>query len=162
MGFEWLNHPIWAYSNIVVAEHGETLRSFECGKDFGTNAGGFPGYGVVARAAAHKVSSEQNQVWSKRVSFRDHLLQEPSLGIFLQMDVRDLDDTKSGQRIGQVADGDGLPDDLELMPPVGSCVQRDPSTCHSCSRQKGAACDVPAVFFDGECRVGSGTLEHRT
>ena len=123
MGFQRLNYAIWANGDIVVAEYSEALRRLKRRKDFGTETCGVSGYGILARATAHEIAVEQNEVRCECVDLGDHLLQEPGLGVLLKMYVGDLNDPKADKCIGQIADGEGAADNLELMSAMGSRIQ---------------------------------------
>lgn len=158
MGFEGGDDVLGAYGDVVVAEAGEALGSFEVLEDLGGDAGRAPGDAFGGGAAGDEVAGEEDEVRIEAVHDSDGMLEEPGLGELLEVDVGDLDDVEVDEGVGQVADGDGAVSDFELVAAVGSGVADE-------AKPGGRGADEKAAPGDGvEATVlfAGGTVRHRS
>ena len=136
VGAQGVENPGGADGDVVVAEDSEALLGLEAGEDFGADAGGLPGDGVGERAAADVVAGDENQLRGKRVDAFDDVLQEPGLGVLLEVEVAHLDEAKALEGVGEVGDGEGDLVDLELVAAVDSAIQGDAGDSDRASEQE--------------------------
>ena len=111
-----------ADADVVVAEAGVALRRLEALEDLGGDAGGAPGVLVRGGAAADEVAGDENEVGVKLVDDVDGVLEEPGLGVLLEVDVGELNESESDEGVGEFADGEGALGDLDLVARVGAAV----------------------------------------
>lgn len=62
-----------------------------------------------------EIAGEENQVGLERVDVVNDALEEKGLGVFVEMNVADLDDAVVVERGGKIGDGDGAADDVDLV-----------------------------------------------
>ncbi len=62
-----------------------------------------------------EVSGEQDEIGSEGVDFADDALEEERLGVLVEVNVAELHDAITVEGAGQVGDGDGAVDDIELV-----------------------------------------------
>ena len=115
VGFEGVDDLLRPDGDVVVAEDGVALRGFEGGKDFGADARGFEGEGVVTGAAADEVAGEEHELGVERVDAGDGLLEEGGFGVLLQVDVGKLCHAEALEGVREIVDGEGARDDLQLV-----------------------------------------------
>jgi hypothetical protein len=102
-------------SYVVVAKDGVAQGSGEAGDDLGTAMGcvssGDEGDGTVG----NEVSREEDEIGREGVYFVNDMFEEVGLGVLVEVDVADLDDAVAIEGWGQIPDGDGAVDDVELV-----------------------------------------------
>jgi len=156
VGFKWLDNLFGADGDVVVAEDAVTLRGFEAFEDFGADAGGFPGDGLDAGAAADEVSGEEDKLGIEFVDALDDAFEEPGLGVLDEMDVAELDDAEVLEGVREVADGEGAVGDFELVARVGGGVGGETKACCGASDHEGSTADRPNVVVTVGCLEGLG------
>ena len=163
VGLEGRNDVIGADVDVVIAEDAEALGGFEGGKDFGSDAGCFPGLAEGERAAADEVACDEDEVRGEAIDLGDHVLEEVGLGELLEMDVAELDDAEVLEAVGEIADGEGKAGDLPLVARMGSGVGSDAEAC-SCEggTEEAAAGEVKRSWLAMRIRlaVGGRTAMH--
>ena len=143
MGLERWNDVVGADVDVMVAEDTEALGRFEGGEDLGGYAGGAPGDGESEWAAADKIAGDQHEIGRHGVDLGDHLLEEPSFGELLQVDITHLNDPEVLKAVGEIANGDGEARDFELVARVGSRVDGDAeASSGECGTKEAAASEV--------------------
>jgi hypothetical protein len=127
--------------DVVIPENAETLWGFEGREDFGTDAGGLPGDGKIAGAAADVIAREEDEVRIEHVGLLDHALEEEGLGVLLQVDVAHLDDAEVLESVGQVANRESDLGDFEFVAGVGAGVSGEADACRGGSGEETPAGD---------------------
>ncbi len=141
VGFEWLDDVIGSDADVVISEDGEALRSFEGGEDFRGDTGGLPSSGNGSGAAADEVSGEEDEFGIKGVGLCDHLFEEPRLGVLLEVDVGELNETETDECVGEVMDRQGAMGDFELVPAFGAGIGGNAEAGRRCSHDEVSARD---------------------
>jgi hypothetical protein len=110
-----VNDHCGVYSYVVIAENGVAMRSSKFGDDLGSAMGcvatGDKGDGSVG----DEVTGKKDEIGCKAVDFVDDMFEEVGLGVFVEVDVTDLNDAVAMEGRWQVFDGDGAVDDVDLM-----------------------------------------------
>ena len=109
-------------TDVVVAEAGVALRRLEAFEDLGGDAGGAPGVLVGGGTAADEVSGDEDEVGVELVGEVDGMAEEPGLGVLLEVDVGELDESESDKGVGELADPERTLGDLDLVARVGTAV----------------------------------------
>jgi len=140
--FEGVDDLLGADGDVVIAEDGVALWGLEGGEDFGTDSGHFEAEGESARAAADEVSGEEDELGLECVDAGDGLFEKGGLGVLLQVDVRELDHAEVLEGVGELGNGEGALEDLELVAGIegGVCGQAETG---------GGASDEEAAAGDG-------------
>jgi hypothetical protein len=114
------------YGDVVVAQDGIAEGSREPGDDLGAAVGSVVACDEGESPASDEVPGKQNQVGGEGIDFGDDVLKEVRLGVFVEMDVADLHDAIAVEGAGQIGDGDGAVDDVDLMAADLACVEGHP------------------------------------
>jgi len=115
VSFEGVDDLLGADCDVVVAEYGVALWGLEGGEDFRANADGFERERRIAGTAADEVSGEEDELRVEGINAGDGVLEEPRLGIFLEMDVGELYHVEALKGVRKLVDGERTRDDLELV-----------------------------------------------
>ena len=151
VGFERLDDFFGANGDVVIAEDAVALGGFESFEDFGAYAGGFPGDGLDAGAAADEVSGEEDKLGIEGVDALDDAFEEPGLGVFDEMDVAELDDAEVLEGVREVADGEGAVGDFEFVARVRSGEGGEAKACGGASDHEGSTADRTNVVVTVGC-----------
>jgi hypothetical protein len=119
--------------DIVIAKDGVTERRGEGCDDLGAAMGGVPAGDEGERAVGDEVSGEQDKVGGKCVHLADDVFEKVGFGVLIKVDVAELHDAVAVEGAGQVGDGDGTVDDVDLVAGNLAGVEG-----HSCSDSTGA------------------------
>lgn len=146
--FEGIDDVIGTDGDVVVAEDAEALGSLEGGEDFGGEAGGVPGDGVGTGAAGDEVTGDEDEVGVEIVDLMDHAFEEEGFGELFEVNIAHLDDAEALEAVGEIADGEGLLGDFELVAGVGAGVEGKAEaggggTCDEAAARHGAGLRVP-------------------
>ena len=101
--------------DVVVAEDGIAEGYGDGSEDLGTAVNGVVASDKGEGAAGDEVAGEQNEVGSQSVDLVDDALEEERLGVFIEMNVADLNDAIAMKGSGQICDGDGALNDVDLV-----------------------------------------------
>lgn len=145
VGAEGIDDVLGADGDVVIAEAGEALGRAELGEDLGGDAGGAPGDAVGGGAAADEVAGEEDELGVEVVDGLDGLAEEPGLGVFLEVDVGELDKAEADEGVREVAQGEGALGDLDLMARVGAGVGGEREPGGGCTDEEAAAGNGPQV-----------------
>ena len=101
--------------DVVVAEDGVAEGCGEGGEDLGAAANGVAASDEGEGAVGDEVAGEEDEVRGKGVDLVNDALEEEGFGVLVEVDVADLDDAVAVEGIGQVGDGNGAVDDVDLV-----------------------------------------------
>jgi hypothetical protein len=141
VGFEGRDDVVGTDVDVVIAEDAEALRGFELGEDLRADAGGVPGDGELAGAAADVVAGDEDDFGFEAVDLFDDAFEEEGLGVLLEVDVGDLDEAEADEGVGEIADGELADVEVELMAGVGAGVGGEANASGGCTGEEGAASD---------------------
>ena len=100
---------------VVIAEDAVAEGAGEGGEDLGAAVNGV-GVGDEGEGSeGDEVSGDEDEVGSEVVDALDDAFDEVGLGVLVDVDVADLNDAVAVERTGEVADGDGTLDDVDLV-----------------------------------------------
>src|ERR1700722_6532471 len=107
----------------MVAKDGVAEGSGERGDDLcaamGRVVAGYEGKGAVG----DEVPCEQNEIGCKGVDHADDVFKEVGFGVLVEMNVAELHDAIAMEGAGQVRDGDGAMNDVDLVAGNLACVE---------------------------------------
>jgi hypothetical protein len=161
VGFEGRDDVGWAGDGVVVAEDAEALGNLEAGEDLCADAGGLPGEGEGQGAVADEVAGDDDELGVEGVDLVDDLFEEPGLGELFEVDVGDLDEAEVLEGVGQIGDGEGAVDDLELVSTVCTGVGSEADGRCGGAGQEGAPGEGVGAVFGRGVTAGSETRGHR-
>ncbi len=98
----------------MIAEDG-VAGSGEGGEEFGAATDGVAAGDEGERAVGDEVAGEKDEVGGEVVDLADDAFEEERLGVFVEVDVADLDDAVAVEGGGEIADADGAVDDVKLV-----------------------------------------------
>jgi hypothetical protein len=101
--------------DVVVAEDSVAEGSGEGGEDLGAAADGVAAGDEGEGAVGDEVAGEEDEVGGDGVDLVDDALEEEGLGVLVEVDVAELDDAIAVEGVGQIGDGDGAVDDVDLV-----------------------------------------------
>ena len=154
MGHERVDDVAGADTDVVVAEAGVALRRLEAFEDLGGDSGGAPGVPVRGRAAADEVAGEEDELGVELVDDVDGAPEEPGLGVLLEVNVGELDESESDEGVGEVADPERTLGDLDLVARVGAAVGREREPGGGGPDEEAAAGDGPRAKLTISRRSG--------
>jgi hypothetical protein len=128
---ERLYNHVGVDGDVMVAEDGVAQGGGECGGDLGAAVRSVPSGDEGERAMGDEVSGEQDHVGGECVDLADDVLEEVRLSVFVEMDVAELYDAVAVEGAGQVRDGDGAVDYLDLV--AGDLAGVDGHACGNCA-----------------------------
>jgi hypothetical protein len=99
----------------MIAEDGVTEGAGEGGEDLGAAVDGVVGGDEGEGAEGNEVAGDEDEVGGEGVDAFDDAIDEVRLGVLVDVDVADLDDAVAVEGSGEVADGDGTLDDVDLV-----------------------------------------------
>jgi hypothetical protein len=137
-------------SDVVIAENGIAKGSGEGGDDLGTAMGCVVGDRERERSVGDEVAGEQDEIGGENVDFVDDALEEEGFGVFVEVDVAKLHDAIAVEGAGQIGDGDGAVDYIELVPGNLPGVEG-----HACC--EGAGTDKEVSSCKARRLIGLGT-----
>ena len=115
MGGEGLDHDGGAEGDVVVAEDGVAEGRGEGGEDLGAAVDGVAAGDEGEGAVGDEIAGEEDEVGGKGVDAVDDAFEEEGFGVLVEVDVAELDDAIAVEGGGQIVDGDGAFDDVELV-----------------------------------------------
>lgn len=101
--------------DVVVAEDGVAEGCGQGGEDFGTAVDGVAAGDEGEGAAGDEVAGEENEIGGEDVDVVDDTLEEVWLGVLVEVDVAYLNDAVAVEGGGEIGDGDGALDDVDLV-----------------------------------------------
>ncbi len=101
--------------DVVVAEDGVAQGGGDGGEDLGAAVGGVIGVEEGKGAVGDEVSGEEDEVGGERVDLVDDAFEEEGFGVLVEVNVADLNDAVAVEGGGQVGDGDGVGNDVDLV-----------------------------------------------
>lgn len=101
--------------DVMVAEDGVAKWSGDGSEDLRTTSQGMAAGDKGEGAVGDEVAGEQDEVRGQRVDVADDALEEEGLGVLVEVNVAELDDAIAVERSGQICDGDGTVDDVDLV-----------------------------------------------
>jgi hypothetical protein len=104
-----------ADGDVVIAEDGVALGAGYGAEDLSAAMDGVVDEGEGEGAVRDEVSGEEDEVGSKSIDAVDDELEEPWFGVLVEVDIADLDDAKAVEGLGEITDGDGPLDDVDLV-----------------------------------------------
>ena len=108
--------------NVVVPQARIPLRRLEPLQHLGRKSRRTPGVLVRRRSAADEVASEEDKLGIELVDDVNGMLKKPGLGVLLEVNVGELNESEPDEGIRQVADPEGPLGDLDLVARVGVAV----------------------------------------
>jgi len=115
MGCEGVDDGRGVEGDVVVAKDGVAEGSGEGGEEFGAAADGVAASDEGQGTVGDEVTGEEDEVGGKVVDFADDALEEERLGVFVEVDVAELNDAVAVEGGGEIVDGDGALDNVELV-----------------------------------------------
>ena len=103
------------YSYVVIAEDGVAEGAGEGGEDLGAAMDGVVAGDEGEGAEGDEVPGDEDKVGVEGVDAFDDAIEEVRLGVLVDVDVAYLDDAVAVEGSGEVADGDGALDDVDLV-----------------------------------------------
>ncbi len=139
IGLHMVADDAGADDGIVIAEDAEAEGAGEGAEELG--AAGRGGKGDIDRhgAAAGEVAGNEQEVGLERVNLMDDAAQKEILGVLLEVDIGDLDEAKTIEGSGKIAQEESALDELNLMPGPLIGVESDGGDRGEGTGDKGAA-----------------------
>jgi hypothetical protein len=110
-----LNDHRRVYGYVVVAKDSVAQRSGEFGDDLGRAMGCVSSSDKGDGSVGNEVTRKKDEIGCKAVDLVDDVFKEVGLGVLVEVNVTDLDDTVAMEGRGQISDGDGPVDDVNLV-----------------------------------------------
>jgi hypothetical protein len=153
VGSEGVDDGRGVEGDVVVAKDGVAEGCGEGGEEFGAAADGVAAGNEGQGAVGDEVAGEEDEVWGEVVDFADDAFEEEWLGVFVEVDVAELDDAVAVERGGEIVDGDGALDDVELVASDLAGIESHTGCCDARANEE---------FSSGETRSlrGSGNAGH--
>lgn len=101
--------------DVMVSEAAVAEGGGQCAEDLGAAMNGVVAGDECDRAVGDEVPGEEDEIGVEVVDLFNDTLEEERLGELVEVDVADLDDAVAVEWGGQVGDGDGALDDVDLM-----------------------------------------------
>jgi len=99
----------------VVAQDGVAKGSGEGRENLRAAVEGVAASNERERAVGDEVAGKEDEVGGESVNPVDDAFEEKGLGVLVEVDVAELDDTIAVEGGGQIGDGDGALDDVEFV-----------------------------------------------
>ena len=115
MGYESLGNGGGAVGDVMVAEDGVAEGGGEGGDDLGAAVKSVVAGDEGEGAVGDEVAGEEDEVGGQSIDVMDDALEEEGLSVLVEVDVADLDDAVTVERIREVGNGDGALDDVDLV-----------------------------------------------
>ena len=101
--------------DVMIAEDGVAQGRGQGGENLSAAVGRVCRGDEGERAASDEVTCEKDEIGCEVIDLVDDALEEKGLCELVEVDVAELDDAIAVERVGQVFDGDGLLDGVEVM-----------------------------------------------
>ena len=137
--------------DVVVAQDGVAERSGDSSKDLGTAVNSVATGDKAESSAGNEVAGEENEVGGQGIDVVDDALQEEGLGVFVEVDVADLDNAVTVKGSRQICDSDGALNDVDLVAGDFARVESESGGCGSSPDE-----EVAAGEAGGLARGGAG------
>jgi len=115
MGGEGLDDRGGIVGDVVVAEDGVAERSGKGGEDLGAAVQSVATSDEGEGAVGDEVAGDEDEIGGKGIDLANDVLKEKGLGVLVEVDVAELDDTVAAKGCGKVCDGDRAIDDVDFV-----------------------------------------------